>query len=100
MLETEDGEEAPERTEEPPELRELRDGTSDSLSLSSSLSSSLDSSRICCWANLAVSCSRVGCANCSVRTLRDSWGLYGFGLMIWDLSSGRPFGTPEEECRA
>jgi hypothetical protein len=57
------------------ELRELRDGTSEPTSESESDSDSESESWTLARENLAVSCSRVGAAKASVRTMRVSWGL-------------------------
>jgi hypothetical protein len=83
-------------------LRELRDGTSEPLSLSESLalSSSESSSESMFWvAKRAASCSTVGWAKFSVVIWRVAWGFVGFGEMIWEGERERPFGMVEEEMR-
>ena len=79
-------------------LRELSDGTSESVSESSSLLSSSDSAS-CCAANFAESISTVGCANCSSVIVRHAFGFCGSGLWIWEGDSERPLATAVELIR-
>lgn len=83
-----------------PELREVRDGTSESESESESDSSSESSSESSessteAAANLAASCSTVGPAKVSERRAALACGFWGFGDLIWDGLRERPFGTSE-----
>lgn len=80
-------------------LRELRDGTSDASSESESESESSEESSSCAAPKRAASCSTVGCENCSVVIWRVACGLVGFGDLIWDGESERPFGTSAELTR-
>jgi hypothetical protein len=87
VLETEDG-------VLEPELREVRDGTSESSSEESSSESSSESLTLEA-ANLAASCSTVGPEKVSERRAALAWGFWGIGDLIWDGLRERPLGMSE-----
>lgn len=86
-------------------LRELKDGTSESLSLSLSLSEESESeSDSCCLLSCMARRSTSLLRNCSLVMARVSWGLVGRGLLIWEGDRERPFAISAElrwrECFA